>query len=198
MHPEIEEVLNELDNHRIRFAVFCRSLSAEELQRDVPASTWKVCDFIAHLATIDGPVSEMFASVLEGRDPGIRTGDGERFDVDYWNEQRIQERRDRSVDDLLDEAAAARSALRKQLAALDEVHLSTRIKFQGDARRPASEIELRRYLKGWCKHDPMHAVDMLRAVPEKRTRLIEDWVNDPVVAGYQAMMNPQPASGGPQ
>jgi len=190
MHPDVEEIVDELDRHRVRFAVFCRSLSGEELERDVPNSTWKARDFIAHLATIDGPISEMFASVIAGRDPGIRTGDGERFDVDRWNENRIQERRDRTVDNLLAEAASARVTLRRRLAALDEGHLAARIKFQGAARRPPAEIELRRYLRGWCKHDPMHVVDMLRAVPEKKTRIIAEWVDDPVVAGYQAMMNP--------
>lgn len=189
MHPDVEQIINELDSHRVRFAVFCRSLSAEELDRDVPNSTWKVRDFIAHLATIDAPVGEMFASVLAGRDPGIRTGDGERFDVDRWNDARVQERRDRSVDDLLAEAATARTNLRKQLAQLQEEHLAATIKFQGDARRPPAEIELRRYLRGWCKHDPMHVVDMLRALPEKRTPAIEQWTDDPVVAGYQAAMN---------
>ncbi len=189
MHSDVELILNELDTHRVRFAVFCRSLSPEELARDVPNSTWMVRDFIAHLATIDGPIGDMFETVLAGRDPGIRTGDGERFDVDRWNEARIQERRGRSVDDLLAEAAAARAALRRQLAQLQEEHLATTIKFQGDARRPPAEVELRRYLRGWCKHDPMHVVDMVRALPEKRTPAIEQWLDDPVVAGYQAAMN---------
>jgi hypothetical protein len=189
MTPDVEAVLAELDGHRIQFTVLCRSLSEEQLQRSVPQSTWLVRDYIAHLATIDGPVGEMFATVHEGRDPGTRTADGERWDVDRWNEDRVQERRELGVDDLLMQAAVERTKLRNQLAALTEADLNKKIKFQGDARRPAAEIELRSYLRGWCKHDVMHAVDMMRALPERMTPRLEHWLDDPVVAMYQKAMN---------
>jgi hypothetical protein len=189
MNPDVEAVLAELDGHRIQFTVLCRSLSEEQLQRPVPQSTWVVRDYISHLATIDGPVGEMFASVHEGRDAGIRTGDGERFDVDRWNEDRVQERRELTVDQILMEAAASRTKLRNQLGALTDEEISKKIKFQGDARRPPSEIELRAYLRGWCKHDVMHAVDMMRAMPERMTPRLEHWFDDPVVAMYPKAMN---------
>ena len=89
MHPDVELVVKELDDHRVRFEAFCRSLSPEELDRAVPNSSWLVRDFVAHLATIDGPVGEMFASVHRGADPGIRTSDGARWDVDRWNEVQV-------------------------------------------------------------------------------------------------------------
>jgi len=193
MHPDVEAVVAELDGHRMQFTVLCRSLSAEELDRPVPKSTWLVRDYIAHLATIDGPVGEMFRTVHEGGDPGIRNPDGERFDVDRWNENQVQDRRAKSVDELLVEAATARTALRKQLAALTEADIAKSIKFQGDSRRAPAEVELRQYLRGWCKHDPMHAMDMMRAMPERMTPMRERWFNDPVVAGYQKAMNPDGA-----
>jgi len=189
MHPDVEVVLAELDAHRMQYIVLCRSLSEEQLNRPVPQSTWLVRDYIAHLATIDGPVGEMFHTVHEGGDAGIRGADGDRWDVDRWNEDRIQERRALAVDELLMEAATERTKLRGYLAALTEKDLATKIKFQGDARRPPAEVELRAYLRGWCKHDVMHAVDMMRAVPERMTPRLEHWFNDPVVAGYQKAMN---------
>lgn len=189
MTPDVEAVLAELDGHRIQFTVLCRSLTEDQLQRPVPQSTWLVRDFIAHLATIDGPVGEMFASVHAGADPGIRSSDGERWDVDRWNEDRVQERRELSVDDLLMQAAVERTKLRSQLGALTDEDLDKKIKFQGDAHRPASEIGLRSYLRGWCKHDVMHAVDMLRAMPERMTPRLEHWLDDPVVQMYQKAMN---------
>lgn len=189
MHPDVEAVITELDAHRARFKQFCRSLSDEELERDVPKSTWKVRDFIAHLGTIDGPVGQMFRSVHAGEDPGIRSTDGARFDVDDWNEGRIQERRNLNVEELLAEAAIARARLRNDLAALDAEDLAKNLKFQGDARRPPAEYPLGLYIRGWCKHDPMHAMDMARALPEKRTPELESWFDDPVVKGYQAQMN---------
>ena len=78
MIPEVEDVMNELDGHRVQFTVLSRWLTPEQLERPVPGSTWIVKDFISHLATIDGPVGEMFRTMHEGGDPGIRTGDGER------------------------------------------------------------------------------------------------------------------------
>lgn len=190
MHPTVAAVIDELDAHRERFGAFCRSLAEDELSRSVPRSTWLVRDFIAHLATIDGPVGEMFRSVHAGEDPGIRTGDGERFNVDGWNDGRVQERRMRSVEELLEEAAVARAALKVQLSALTAEDLAKALKFQGDSKRRPAEWPLESYLRGWCKHDPMHALDMSRALPEKMTPELEQWFADPVVRGYQRAMNP--------
>lgn len=192
MHPDVERVLAELDGHRTRFEALCRSLSAREMNRPVPNSTWLVRDFIAHLATIDVPVGEMFASVHSGGDPGIRTSDGARWDVDRWNEVQVQERRPRSLEEILAEAAETRSVLRKHLQSLTKEDLARTIKFAGDARRPASEFPLGAYIRGWCKHDPMHAVDMVRALPGRITPELEAWFDDPVIAGYQKAMNPAP------
>jgi hypothetical protein len=190
MHPDVEAVVTELDAHRAQFEAFCRSLSAGELDRSVPNSTWLTRDFIAHLATIDGPVGEMFASVHAGADPGIRTRDGARWDVDQWNEVQVQERRTRTLEEVLTEAAETRAVLRGHLQALTEADLARAIKFAGDARRPAGEFPLGAYFRGWCKHDPMHAVDMARAFPGRITPELQQWFDDPVIAGYQKAMNP--------
>ncbi|MCC7364037.1 MAG: DinB family protein [Dehalococcoidia bacterium] len=190
MSTTVSEVIAELDAHRVRFEQFCRSLSEEQLNRDVPQSTWKVRDFIAHLATIDGPVGEMFRTVHAGQDPGIRDSDGGRFDVDNWNDRRVLERRERTVEELLAEAATSRAELRQHLAALTDEDCARTMKFGGDSRRPPAEFPLGQYLRGWCKHDPMHAVDMSRAIPEAITPEVAEWFADPVVQGYQRQMNP--------
>jgi len=189
MTPELRAVVEELDEHRRRFEQFCRSLSDEQLDRPVPPSTWLVRDFIAHLATIDGPVTEMLRTIREGRDPGVRDGDGNRFDVDGWNDRQVERRRSRSVEELLAEAAERRAVLKEQLTALTAENLASTMKFGGDSKRPPADIQLLRYLRGWCKHDPIHVADMLRALPEARIPEVEQWLDDPVIAGYQAMMN---------
>lgn len=194
MHPTVAAVIEELDAHRVQFEAFCRSLSKEQLARPVPNSTWVVKDFISHLATIDGPVGEMFRTVHAGEDPGIRDGDGRRFNVDTWNEDRIQERRALTVEEILVQAAESRAELRGHLSALGAEDLAKSLKFQGDARRPPSDWPLDGYLRGWCKHDPMHACDMSRALPDAMTPEIEAWLSDPVVQGYQKMMNPDAAA----
>ena len=190
MHPDVATVMQELDAHRARFIVFCRALSQEELETPVPGSEWQVRDFIAHLATIDGPVAATFTAIQENRQ-GADAGDGgARWDVDRWNQGKVEERRGRSVNELLTEAAEGRVHLRKVLAAFDQESLGRKLRFGGDSRRAAAEIEVLAYLRGWCKHDPMHVVDMLRGIPPRRTAIIEQWIDDPVIASYQAQMNP--------
>ncbi len=185
----VEEVMNELDGHRLQFTVLSRWLTPEQLERPVPGSTWIVKDFISHLATIDGPVGEMFKTMHEGGDPGIRTSDGERFNVDTWNDSKVQDRRALTVDQILEEAARERTILRGHLSRFTTDDLKKTLKFQGDGKRPPSEIPLAAYLKGWCKHDVMHAQDMMRAMPEGMTPRLEHWFDDPIVRGYQAAMN---------
>jgi hypothetical protein len=182
------EVVAELDGHRERFEAFCRSLSTEELDRPVPQSTWVVRDFIAHLATIDGPVGQMFDSMHRGEDAGIRDGDGGKFDIDNWNDRQVEKRRLLPLEDVLAEAASERDDLRAKLLVLTDEDLARTMKFAGDSKRAASEIPFGAYLRGWCKHDPMHAMDMSRALPERQASLAP-WFDDPVIQGYQKAMN---------
>ncbi len=186
--PAVQQVIDELDAHRAKFEDFCRSLSAEELRREVPNSTWQVRDFIAHLATIDGPVSEMFRAMHAGEDAGIRDQDGGRFEVDGWNDRQVAERRDLSVDQVLGEAAKSRLALKEHMVVLTDEDLARTLKFGGDSKRAASEIPFGAYLRGWCKHDPMHAMDMSRALPERQAALAP-WFDDPIIQMYQRQMN---------
>ncbi len=184
----VQEVLAELDSHRERFESFCRSLTAEELDRPVPNSTWIVRDFIAHLATIDGPVSQMFRAMHSGDDPGIRNSDGGKFDVDNWNDRQVERRRQNDVETVLAEAAQSREALRKDMLELTDEDLARMLKFGGDSKRAPTEIPFGVYLRGWCKHDPMHAMDMSRALPDRQAELAP-WFDDPVIQGYQRQMN---------
>jgi hypothetical protein len=185
------EVVEELDIHRAKFEHFCRSLSTDELNLAVPNSTWIVRDFIAHLATIDGPVSQMFKSMHSGQGgAGITDGsaDSNKFDVDDWNDKQVERRRSLSVDAVLQEAAESRASLRRDLLALTDEDLARTMKFGGDSKRAAGEIPFGAYLRGWCKHDPMHVVDMTRAMPE-RAKALAEWFDDPVIQGYQKSMN---------
>lgn len=184
----VQEVIDELDGHRARFEEFCRSLTREELDRAVPQSTWLVRDFIAHLATIDGPVSEMFRSMHAGQDAGIRNTDGGKFDVDDWNDKQVERRRALSVEEVLAEAAVSRAALKADMVVLTDEDLARTLKFGGDSKRPAAEIPFGGYLRGWCKHDPMHAMDMSRALPDRQAALAS-WFDDPIIQGYQRSMN---------
>jgi hypothetical protein len=194
MDCRVEAVIAELDRHRLRFEAFCRSLSGEQLVRPVPGSDWLVRDFIAHLATIDAPVTQMFRTYQQpaaGPDDAGQTRGA--WDVDRWNQGRIEERRDGTIEQILTEAAETRRECRGALAAFTSEQVERTMRFGGDGKRPAGEVRLLDYLHGWCKHDPMHAVDMVRALPEHDTPQMREWFDDPVIQGYQAAMNRPPA-----
>lgn len=189
MNAPVEKVIAELDAHRTQFEFFCRSLSEEQLGRVVPNSTWIVKDFIAHLATIDVPVSRFFRSVHEDKSGPFRGDEGAPLNIDQWNDATVAERRERSVEEILEEAAKNRCDLKAVMAEFDQEDLDFQFTFGGDSKRSPAKIVFGQYLSGWCKHDPMHAVDMMRAVPDRLTPELEAWFSDPVVQGYQAQMN---------
>lgn len=186
--PAVQQIIDELDGHRARFEDFCRSLSPEELNRPVPRSTWLVRDFIAHLATIDVPVGNMFAAIhaQDASKPAIP--EDKPFEVDGWNDRQVEARRNRSLEEILAEAARARTDLKARMAVLTDEDLARTMKFGGDSKRAPAEIPFASYLRGWCKHDPMHALDMSRALPDRQAALAP-WFDDPVIQGYQKAMN---------
>jgi len=186
--PAVQQIIDELDGHRARFEDFCRSLSPEELTRPVPQSTWLVRDFIAHLATIDIPVGNMFAAMHAQEPTPARTAEDKPFEVDSWNDRQVEARRNHSLEEVLAEAARTRAELMAHMVVLTDDDLARMMKFGGDSKRAPSEIPFASYLRGWCKHDPMHALDMSRALPDRQAALAP-WFDDPVIQGYQKAMN---------
>lgn len=191
MVPRVQQVVDVIDAERERFERFCRSLSAEELVRPVPESTWIVQDFIAHLATIDGPVGTWFVSLVGGGDgqPGGRGA----WNVDRYNDEAVAKRRELTVEQVLAEAAEQRAALVAVMARFTDAQLDGSIHFGGDSKRPPSEIPLNRYLQGWARHDVIHVTDMLKALPERRTDpVVAEWLAEPdiqtLVTYYQKAM----------
>jgi hypothetical protein len=167
-HPDVEKVLVELDSHREKFESFCRALGNNELALTVPNSTWLVRDFIAHLATIDGPVMRMFENVHSGSGRGFKGEDGRGINIDTWNEEQVIPRREFSLDAVLREAEVSRNAIRNVMRTFTDSDLAYEFRFGGDSKRPPSRVTLGHYLRGWSKHDPMHVVDMLRGLPGSR------------------------------
>jgi Mycothiol maleylpyruvate isomerase N-terminal domain len=189
MHPDVAAVITELDAHRVRFEGFCRALSPEELSRTVPNSTWVVKDFVSHLATIDEPVESIFRNVHAGKGGAFTPEGGSPRHVDTWNDEAVAQRRGRSLDEIFAEAARRRAAIEEAMAELTQDDLDQVMTFGGDSKRPAGKFQLLRYLRGWNKHDPMHVVDMMRALPERKSAELDAWFDDPAIKGYQAAMN---------
>ncbi len=194
MLPRVQETVDTIATERSRFERFCRSLGDDELLRPVPASSWLVKDFVSHLATIDGPIAAWFGSLGSGSGGAGPGGDsGEAWDVDRYNAHEVEQRRDRSVDQILAEAAEQREALIAVMARLTDEQLDNTIHFGGDSKRPPSDIQFARYLQGWALHDALHVADMIKALPERRSDpTIIAWLAEPrvktMIGYYQAAM----------
>lgn len=195
MNARVAAVIEEIATHRERFERWCRSLSDEELARPVPGSDWVVKDFMSHLATIDQTVSRWFAAIADGGDIRAATGtpEGERLDIDRWNNEQVARLRGATLDEIFAEAARTRTEVVAALSRFDDAMLDATIHFGGDSKRPPTEVRLIRYLSGWAKHDPIHVNDMIRALPERREdEIVRTWLDDPevggVARGYAAAM----------
>jgi hypothetical protein len=177
MDERMGPLLEELDGHRERYKAFCRSLSAEELERSVPASKWPVKGYIIHLATIDLTVGPWFQSLVDGTPPAPAATDaasgGTRFDVDAWNEAQVAKRLDSSLDDVQAEMDRTRAETHRIMRQFDTRVLDGTMDFPGDRNRAPAKVNFYQYLRAWVRHDPAHAGDMLRALPERQ--------NDPAV-----------------
>ena len=178
MNDRLTAVIDGANGNRDQFERFCRSLSEEQLHRPIPESHWRVKDYIAHLATIDIWVGgEWFEALASGTAFIPRGDDGGPFDIDKWNDARVKERHDASLDDLFAEAAQTRAALYSTFPRFSEETLASRFVFR------KKEISFLAYLEAWTLHDPAHSVDMLKALAEKQA--------DPEVRTWLAHFAPE-------
>ena len=180
--PRAQATIASLAAQRERLERFARSLSAEELARPVPDSTWTVSDFIIHLATLDAAYLGWFATLAGEPDPGSHRG-SPGFDVDRFNESAVTERRGRSVEAILAEAATLRARLVAVIERFTDAQLDATIRFGGDRKRPPVDVPLGQFLTGWARHDAIHVADMLKALPERRHEPeISGWLTRPDIA----------------
>ena len=184
------KTIERIGEQREQFEAFCRSLSEEELRRPVPDSTWIVKDFVSHLGSLDPTLTSWFLLTAQGspEQPAV-TADGSKFDIDALNDRLVAERREWPLEQILDEAAANRAELIAALEPMSEEDVSRVMHFQGDNKRSPAQLPLKAFLMGWSLHDPIHAADMLKALPERAADpAIQAWIEHPVIKGYQAAM----------
>jgi hypothetical protein len=190
MNETVERVIPVIQENRRRFEEFCYSLSEEQLARPVPNSTWIVKDFASHLCALDLLFAEYIDAVHAGGEIDMRqTAEGGAFSLDPWNDAQVADRRERSLRDIFAEAATNRERLIDALERLTEDDVDRMMHFS-DPKRGEADFPLKAFLIGWAQHDPIHAADMIKALPE----LAEDtdiatWLANPFVTGYQASMN---------
>lgn len=184
-----EKVIDQIIENRKTFEQFCYSLSEEQLNRPAPESTWIVRDFAAHLATLDPIMEQMFtATAAGGKLPD--EADGTPFDVDKFNDALVAERRAWPLTRVFEEGAANRAKLITALRAITDEQTQLMMYFGGDSKRSGGNIPFGLFLSGWAWHDPIHAFDMLRGLPELQDdAALSAWTNNAFVQGYQAAMN---------
>lgn len=181
-------------SNRERFEAFCRSLSDEELARPVPSSTWQVKDFVSHLATLDTEITRWFEAVMAGDRKGpAQNPDGSPFDIDRWNNAAIEERKDWTLDEILEEAAPNREQMLQTLAGMTDEQIEQVVHFPGDNKRDPADVPFKLFLFGLARHDPIHVADMLKALPERAEDPdLRGWLDDPAVKWYQDAMSGPP------
>jgi hypothetical protein len=187
----IEKVVSTIKEERARFEAFCRSLSAEELERMAPPDNkWSVKDFAVHVAILDTELMRWFDGVASGvPDESLRNADGTPFDIDNWNDRVVAERHDWTLGQIFDEAAINRANLIASLEKLSEENVESVVHFGGDNKRPPANIPLKLFLRGWARHDSIHVADMLKALPERADDpAIREWLSHPAVTWYQNAM----------
>lgn len=182
MDQRVETFLAASAAHRQRFEAYCRSLTADELAAPVPESIWTVKSYIAHLATIDSVVIDWFSTLVRAQQAavpqpqaGVDAHAG--FDVDRWNEAHVAARADWSVERILDEMAENRAALNEVVERFTSEVVDGRMYFPGDRDRPPTELAVASYLVGLAMHDPIHVLDMLRALPHRNAdKELTEWL----------------------
>jgi hypothetical protein len=186
----IERLTQQFRTNRTRFQAFCVSLSDEELERPVPNSTYRVKDFITHLATLDPELVRWFEAVRDGKtEQPSETEDGSPFDVDKFNDRVVAERRDWTLDQIFDEAETNRTALLEALQELDDEKIEQIVHFNGDNKRDPADVPFKLFLFGLARHDAIHVADMLKALPERaKDPELQAWLDDPTIKWYQDTM----------
>ena len=191
MNDSTKQIIEATQENRVRFEEFCLSLSDEEQRRPVPDSTWIVKDFAAHLGTLDVVLLRYFEAVRGGGKVDMtRSADGrEAFDLDRWNDDEVESRRDWPIKRIFDEAAVNRVELVATLGALSDEELDRPMHFS-DPKRGSGDFPLKLFLVGWAQHDPIHVADMLKALPERASEpALRSWLDNPFVLGYQKAMS---------
>jgi hypothetical protein len=187
-------IIEGLRTNRVRFEAFCRSLEAEELERPVPPDNrWTVQDFIIHSLTFDDLTTQWVESVVAGDGNPPAGPDGAPFNVDAWNDERVAAWRGKSLDELFAASVPERARFEEALGRLTDEDMRKVVGFPGDNKRDPAQVPFGLFLNGLVRHDPIHAADMLKALPERAgDPELQTWLDDRMVAWYQQAMSGPP------
>jgi uncharacterized protein (TIGR03083 family) len=147
----VEPIAAKLRESRAQVADLARSIPAEAWSQPSPLPGWTYKDLLAHLAP-----SEYLNTVLRAVLANELVDVSIFAQVDARNAQQLEERRDRSVEELIAELEAGNSQTQELLSRLAEADESRR---QADI-----PMSLGEGLRGFLEHDPEHLAQLRTAL----------------------------------
>jgi hypothetical protein len=157
-----QPIIDQAAEERARYIEWVRSVPASGWRNMSPDGTWQAKDYVAHLASIDPLLTAYFRTFQ--RDASTGGGAGRSFDINDWNEEQILARRERTIDELLEEMTKNRVDLNAALADFTDAQLDATFHFAGDGKRAPRDMAVVEFLRGWVFHDRWHTEDARRAI----------------------------------
>lgn len=131
-------------------------LTDEQLATEVYENGWTAKEILAHLAGRQSSYDMLFHLAAGGEMPQAPDGG---FDVDHWNQQIVDERIDKSRDELIAEARAVHEALLERISNIDDATLNATVPM------PRGEMLASDILAGsGGMHSVTHSADVAKAL----------------------------------
>lgn len=160
--PEIEAKFRLLYRYRDGFLRAVYSVADDAWDEASPCPGWSYRDVLAHVASNDRRVQTRLRALLGERDEGELAALREEDD---WNQRAVEERRGRSVRELVDELAANRHETLRLLSRLRPEHLSRPVELAD-----GSHVGVLEYIDLFAQHESIHAGQLVPASRARRWR----------------------------
>lgn len=153
------DLINRLEANREAFLETARSITAETANRPVPGNQkWRVRDVLAHLAASEVGMLTMIQIMVAKGGYHFRP-----YNRDELNEQRVAERVDRPLEEIVAEWQQARDKMIETLRTLTDEQLA----YQGsDGGSNWGEFTTRDIFETAIRHTELHLNDLRRALAE--------------------------------
>ncbi len=158
--PEIEAKFRAMIRYREGLLRAIYSVADDTWEEESGSSGWTYRDILAHVASNDLRMQTRLHAVLgEPNEAALAA----LKDIDGWNQRAAEERRGRSVRELVDESAANRRETLRVLSRLRPEHLSSPVQFV-----EAGELSVIDYLDLPFAHEARHAAQLVPASHARR------------------------------
>ncbi len=161
--PEIEERFRAMVRGRegLLRAIYSVADDAWD-EKSSAAPDWTYKDILAHAAANELRPHARLQTVLGDSDDGELAALNR---TDEWNQERVGERRDRTVAQLISELDARRAGTFELLSRLQAEHLDSKITLAGDRT-----LSLLDYIDAFGEHESIHAGQLIPASRARRSK----------------------------